>query len=64
MLIIVYHINLSKENNEFLSAVTLFLRLAPMQKKGFSLRAVTIFYIYMQSSDVQILIPLSRKKYH
>lgn len=36
--------------------------MAPMQKKGLTLRAVTIFYTYMQSSDVQILIPLRRKK--
>lgn len=33
-----------------------------MQMKGPLLRAVTILYIYMQSSDVQILISLSRKK--
>ena len=40
----------------------MFLEITPMQKTGFSLKAVTIFHPYMQSSDVQILIPLSRKK--
>lgn len=46
----------------FLSAVTLFIKIALMQKKGLLLRAVTILYTYMQSSDIQILILFSRKK--
>lgn len=49
-------------NGVFLSTVTLFIRITPMQKKGLSLRVMIILYNYMQSSDVQILIPLSRKK--
>lgn len=46
----------------FLSTVTLFIKIALMKKKGLLLRAVTILYTYMQSSDIQILIPFSRNK--
>lgn len=55
---------LLKVNSVFLSTVTLFLRVVPMQKKVLALRAVTILYSYMKAQMFRYQFPTVEKNYH